>query len=66
MLGLSSPVPSTMTASPSMNLGVVVPSAKRTWPSEIAAAPQSTARRAPSKRSASQPPGIAMMYTPAV
>ena len=66
MLGFSRPVPSTMTQSPSMNSALLPASPRITWPSVINTPPQNTAVCAPSKRSATQPPGMATMYTAAV
>ncbi len=60
MFGLSSPVPSTIRASPSqISAAPLIGIAMQMWPSMMIEPPTSTALRAPSTRSAIQPPGSA-------
>ena len=66
MLGFSSPVPSTITSSPRKNTDCAVPKPSSRWPSAMITPPPSTARCAPSSRSAIQPPGTDSMYTAAL
>ena len=67
MLGLSRPVPITISTRPAKN-GTLPPNAERPMercPSEISSAPMKMERRRPSQRSAIQPPGRLIRYTKA-
>ena len=66
MFGLSSPVPHTMSTRPRKN-GSLTPRNEEMpiemWPAEIRIAPYKIARRKPSSRSATHPPGSDARYT---